>query len=157
MNATRQTPTPASTTTHKILVVDDIQDNLDLMVEVLEDGPWTIATARDAESAVALASETAFDLFLLDVQMPDVDGFELCRRLRRDPETRNLPIMLVTAERNSKESVIEGLDCGGFDYIVKPFDQGELLARVRVMLRLRDAERSYLVVQGALNDQNQQL
>lgn len=157
MNATRQPPTTASTTTHKILVVDDIQDNIDLMVEVLEGGPWTVATARDAESALALASATMFDLFLLDVQMPDVDGLELCRRLRLDPETRNVPIMLVTAERTSKASVIEGLDSGGFDYIVKPFDKAELLARVRVMLRLRDAERSYLVVQGALNDQNHQL
>ena len=81
MNTSRHTSATASTRSHKILVVDDIQDNLDLMVEVLEDGLWTVVTARDAESALKLASETAFDLFLLDVHMPDIDGFELCRRL----------------------------------------------------------------------------
>ncbi len=157
MSASRQPPAAASTRSHKILVVDDIQDNLDLMVEVLEDGPRTVATACDGESALKQASETAFDLFLLDVHMPDIDGFELCRRLRREPGTRNIPVIFVTAERTSTEGVIEGLDSGAFDYIVKPFDRAELLARVRVMLRLRDAERCYLVVQGALNEQNQQL
>ncbi len=141
----------------KILVVDDIQDNLDLMVEVLEDGRWTIATARDAASALQHASKERFDLFLLDVHMPEVDGFGLCRRLRRDPDTRNVPVIFVTAERTSTESVIEGLDAGGFDYITKPFDQAELLARVRVMLRLRAAEKGLLAVQAALDEQNQQL
>ena len=82
MNATE-------TSEARILVVDDIQDNLDLMVEVLEDGPWTVATALDAASALAYSSEQNFDLFVLDVHMPDVDGFELCRRLRRHPDIRN--------------------------------------------------------------------
>lgn len=141
----------------KILVVDDIQDNLDLMVEVLEDGPWTIVTVRDAAGALQQAAEERFDLFLLDVQMPEMNGFELCRRLRRDPDTRNVPVIFVTAERTSTASVIEGLDAGGFDYITKPFDQAELLARVRVMLRLRTAEKGLLAVQALLDEQNQQL
>ncbi|MCH8241719.1 MAG: response regulator, partial [Planctomycetes bacterium] len=155
MNASRQSPATASTKTHKILVVDDTQDNLDLMVEVLEDGPWTVVTARDAESALSQASETAFDLFLLDVHMPDVDGFELCRRLRREPDTQNIPVIFVTAERTSTASVIEGLDAGGFDYVTKPLDRAELLARIRVMLRLRTAERRLLAAQGVLVEQNQ--
>ena len=150
MNATQ-------TSEARILVVDDIQDNLDLMVEVLEDGPWTVATALDAASALDQASVVDFDLFLLDVHMPDVDGFELCRRLRSIPETRTAPVLFVTAERTSTESVIEGLDTGGFDYITKPFEQPELLARIRVMLRLRKAEKELLVVQASLHDQNQNL
>ncbi|HSS64546.1 MAG TPA: ATP-binding protein, partial [Gammaproteobacteria bacterium] len=87
----------------------------------------------------------------------EVDGFELCRQLRSDPQTRNVPVIFVTAERTSTASVIEGLDAGGFDYITKPFDQAELLARVRVMLRLRAAEHSLLAVQQALDAQNRQL
>lgn len=89
MKATQQILAVAWTKTHKILIVDDTQDNLDLMVEVLEDGPWTVVTVRDAQSALGQSTETAFDLFLLDVHMPDVDGFELCRRLRREPDTRH--------------------------------------------------------------------
>ncbi len=89
MKATQQIPAVARTKTHKILIVDDTQDNLHLMVEVLEEGPWTVATIRDAESALGQSTETAFALFLLDVHIPDVDGFELCRRLRREPATRH--------------------------------------------------------------------
>ena len=141
----------------KILVVDDIQDNLDLMVEVLEDGPWTIATARDAVDALQQASEGRFDLLLLDVHMPEMDGYELCRRLRRDSYTQNVPVIFVTAERTSTDNVIEGLDAGGCDYITKPFDQAELMARVRVMLRLRTAEKRLRAAQAALDEQNRSL
>ena len=147
----------AETSEVKILVVDDIQDNLDLMVEVLEGGPWIIATARNAADALQQASKERFDLFLLDVHMPEVDGFELCRRLRGDPDTRSAPVIFVTAERTSTANVVEGLDAGGFDYISKPFDHAELLARVRVMLRLRAAEKGLLAVQASLDEQNQQL
>ncbi len=157
MNIPRPPPSVASPNGHAILVVDDSQDNLDLMVEVLEDGPWRVTTARDAEIALKLASEAVFDLLILDVHMPDVDGFELCRRLRREPDIRNVPIIFLTAERTSRASVIEGLDRGGYDYIVKPFDRAELLARVRVMLHLREAENGYLTVQRALVEQNESL
>ena len=150
-------PVGSSAAVPKILVVDDIQDNLALMVDVLDGGAWTVATARDAVGALRQASETVFDLFLLDVQMPDVDGFELCRQLRRHPGTQNVPVVFITAERTSAGSVIQGLESGGFDYIIKPFDRAELLARVGVMLRLRQAENRYLTIQRALDEQNQQL
>ncbi len=140
-----------------ILVVDDIEDNLVLMTEVFADEPWTVVTARDAAEALALVETQPFDLFLLDVQMPDMDGFELCRRLKRVPETRDVPVVFITAERKSTASVIQGLDVGGFDYITKPFAHGELLARVRVMLRLRTAERRFLAIQQALAEQNESL
>lgn len=146
-----------NTSKPRILVVDDVRDNLDLMTQVLESGTWGIATARSAAHALERVSKELFDLFLLDVQMPDMDGFELCRRLRSDPITRSVPVIFITAERTTSANVIEGLDAGGFDYITKPFDQAELLARVRVMLRLRAAERRLLTVQGALDAQNQQL
>jgi len=86
VKATQQILAVAWTKTHKILIVDDTQDNLDLMVEVLEEGPWTVVTVRDAESALGQSTETAFDLFLLDVHMPDVPtvapraGYSKCPR-----------------------------------------------------------------------------
>ncbi len=142
---------------YHVLVVDDVQDNLDLMVDVLDAEPYRLSTAGDAAEALRLTAEVQFDLFILDVRMPKIDGFELCRRLRQEPATRDVPVIFVTAERTAVRNVIEGLDAGGFDYITKPVDRGELLARVRVMLRLRRMEKRILAFQDALLAQNERL
>jgi len=121
--------------TPRILVVDDLQDNLDLIREVFEDEPYEIVTAHDAETALETAGNDPPDVAVLDVHMPDVDGFELCRQLRELPHTKRIPILFLTANRTSTDDAVEGLDLGGCDYITKPFEAEELRARIRVVLR----------------------
>ncbi len=121
----------------RILAVDDVQDNLDLICDAFEDEPCEIVTASDAEEALRLAGDECFDLAILDVQMPHVDGYELCRRLHAIADTRRLPVIFLTAHHTSAEDAVRGLDLGACDYITKPFDVEELRARVRAVLRAK--------------------
>jgi len=121
----------------RILVVDDMQDNLDLLEEVLENEPYEVLTASDANLALQLAKTEKPDIALLDVRMPDVDGYELCRMLRQQPSLKGLPVLFLTAERTSADDAVHGLDLGASDYITKPVEAAELRARVRTVLRVR--------------------
>ncbi len=122
----------------RIPAVDDVHDNLDLIREVFENEPYKIVTALDAEEALQLAREELPNVAIVDVQMPDVDGYELCRRLRELTPTRRLPVVFLTANRTSAGDTVQGLDAGGCDYITKPFDAEELRARIRTVLRAQD-------------------
>lgn len=122
----------------RILVVDDVQDNLDLMREVFENEPYEIVTALNAQEAIQLSQEQFPDLAILDVQMPEVDGYELCLQLRDLSRTRKIPILFLTAHRTSTADTVQGLDSGGCDYIIKPFEAHELRARIRAILRVQD-------------------
>jgi len=97
---------------------------------------YEILTASDGEEALRLAREHEPDLMLLDVMMPKLDGFEVCRRLRSDPMLPFIPVILVTAKADSKD-VVAGLEAGGDEYVTKPIDQAALVARVKSMLRLK--------------------
>jgi DNA-binding response OmpR family regulator len=119
-----------------ILVVDDVQDNLDLVVESLADEPWQVVTARSAQEAWTLIEARVPDLILLDVQMPEINGFQLCDAVRNTPGLRGeIPIIFLTAERCGTANVVCGLELGADDYICKPFARDELRARVRAALR----------------------
>lgn len=120
-----------------ILAVDDIPDNLDLVVEVLEDQPWNVVTAGNARDAWAILKKSAPDLVLLDIQMPDINGHQLCSAIRKLPQMGDVPIIFLTAERLSPGDVVHGLELGADDYICKPFNADELRARVRSALRRR--------------------
>ncbi len=122
----------------RILVVDDMQDNLDLIRDVFENEPYEIVTALDAEEALQFAHEEFPDVALLDVQMPNMDGYELCQRLREMSRSRKIPVVFLTALRINSADVVQGLDTGGCDYITKPFEAGELRARIRAVLRAQD-------------------
>ena len=122
----------------RLLVVDDVQDNLDLIRGVFENEPYEIVTALGAQEALQLAHEEFPDVAILDVQMPDVDGYELCRRLRDLSQDREIPVLFLTAHRTCAADVVRGFDAGCCDYVTKPFDAGELRARVRAILRTRD-------------------
>ncbi|MCC5658899.1 hybrid sensor histidine kinase/response regulator [Nostoc sp. XA010] len=119
----------------KILVVDDIFDNLLVLEAVLEDEGYEISLVEDSKIALAMAEESPPDLILLDVMMPEIDGYEFTRRIRQNPALPFIPILLLTAHYAS--SVVEGLDAGADDFIRKPFDPDELHARVRSLLRLK--------------------
>lgn len=121
----------------RLLVVDDIPDNLDLLCEVFEDEPCQMITAASASEAMERIGETAPDVAILDVQMPETNGYELCQLLRERFGMLDFPIVFLTAERTDAQSIIHGLDIGASDYVTKPFNAQELKARVRSLLRVR--------------------
>ncbi|AFY45424.1 hybrid sensor histidine kinase/response regulator [Nostoc sp. PCC 7107] len=120
----------------RILAVDDTKDNLILVQTILESEGYQIDLVSDGKSALKYVEQSPPDLILLDVMMPGMDGYEVTRRIRQNPEIKSyIPILLITAFHES--SVVEGLDNGADDFIRKPFDTDELLARVRSLLRLK--------------------
>ncbi|MEH2396199.1 hybrid sensor histidine kinase/response regulator [Nostoc sp.] len=119
----------------KILVVDDVFDNLLVLEAVLEDKDYEIHLVEHSKIALTMVEESPPDIILLDVMMPEVDGYEFTRRIRQNPALPFIPILLLTAHYES--SVVEGLDAGADDFIRKPFDPDELHARVRSLLRLK--------------------
>ncbi|HEY2189055.1 MAG TPA: response regulator, partial [Caldimonas sp.] len=121
----------------RILVVDDNPTNIKILQTRLASAGYAIVTAADGEEALVAAREATPDLILLDVMMPKLDGIEVCKRLRADPDFPFTPIILVTALSESKD-VIAGLEAGGDEYLTKPIDHGALLARVRSMLRIKE-------------------
>ncbi len=123
--------------TFRLLVVDDIPDNLALLCEVFEDEPCEMITASSAGEAMERIGDSAPDVAILDVQMPETDGYELCRQLRERFGMLDFPIVFLTAERTDSQSVVHGLDIGASDYVTKPFNAQELKARVRRLLRVR--------------------
>jgi len=120
----------------RILVVDDNETNRDILITRLERHGYQLLQAADGEEALASAAQHSPDLILLDVEMPKLDGFEVCRRLKNDPAMPFIPIILVTA-RAASQDVVTGLDAGADEYLTKPIDQAALVARVRSMLRVK--------------------
>ncbi|NET00094.1 MAG: hybrid sensor histidine kinase/response regulator [Sphaerospermopsis sp. SIO1G1] len=120
---------------NRILAVDDVQDNLIIVEMLLESEGYEIESVSDGETALQRVLESPPHLILLDIMMPGMDGYEVTRRIRNNPEIKFIPILLITAFDES--SVVEGLDAGADDFIRKPFDTDELLARVRSLLRLK--------------------
>ena len=121
--------------TGNILVVDDEVQNLQLLSEILSGAGCRVRPARVPQLAIDSARAQPPDLILLDVRMPEMDGFELCRRLKQDDRTRDIPIIFVSALQDVEEKV-RGFEVGGVDFISKPFQEREILARVRTHLAL---------------------
>ncbi|MEL6457090.1 MAG: HAMP domain-containing sensor histidine kinase [Cyanobacteria bacterium J06621_15] len=119
----------------RILAVDDIPDNLFLVQALLESEGYEVKLVTDGEAALEEVELLPPSLILLDVMMPEIDGYEVTRRIRKITNNNYIPILLVTAFDDA--SVVEGLDAGADDFIRKPFDTDELLARVRSLLRLK--------------------
>ncbi len=122
--------------TARILVVDDVEANVRLLEAKLTIEYYDVMTCQDGASAIRLAAEEQPDIILLDVMMPGMDGFETCRRLKADPNTRHIPVVLVTA-LDGREDKIRGLDAGADDFLTKPLDDIVLFARVRSLTRLK--------------------
>lgn len=127
----------------KILVIDDLPENVFLLQDRLENEGYEILTAYDGRSGINKAISEMPDLILLDVMMPELNGIEVCKTLVNNPSTASIPIILVTA-KSGAEDTKEGLEAGAFDYIKKPFNKVELLARVRSALKLSEAQKNYL-------------
>jgi CheY-like chemotaxis protein len=119
----------------KILVVDDTPQNVKLLETVLTGQGYAVISAVTGEQALTEVSEERPDLILLDVVMPGMDGYEVCRRLRADEQTALLPVVMVTAR--AEEERIKAIEAGADDFVTKPFDQAELMARMRSLLRVK--------------------
>jgi two-component system cell cycle response regulator len=122
--------------TARILVVDDVEANVRLLEAKLTLEYYEVLAAGDGSSALQVAHDERPDIILLDVMMPGMDGFETCRRLKADPVTRHIPVVLVTA-LDGREDKLKGLDAGADDFVTKPIDDVILFARVRSLLRLK--------------------
>ena len=120
----------------RILVVDDVPDNVEILDARLSSRGYQVQTASNGEEALARVRENPPHLILCDVMMPQLDGFEVSRRIKQDEQLPYSPIILVTA-RDTAEDVVEGLEAGADDYISKPYNFKELEARVRAMLRIK--------------------
>ncbi|MGC9502283.1 diguanylate cyclase [Baaleninema sp.] len=119
-----------------VLVVDDDSTNIKVIIDALKQEGFTIISARNGEMGIKRAMFSKPDLILLDVMMPDMNGFETCYRLKSEPSTRNIPILFMTA-LNDEDSKVKGFNSGGVDYITKPVGHRELLARVKTHLSLK--------------------
>src|SRR6202030_1739767 len=121
----------------KILVVDDEAVLVETIAYNLEQAGYAVVTAADGASALEAAQREKPDLIILDLMLPEMDGLEVCRQLRREGNTATTPIMMLTAKSEEIDKVV-GLEVGADDYVTKPFGRRELLARVRALLRRAD-------------------
>lgn len=118
----------------RVLLVEDDADIRDLVRFNLEREGFAVETAADGDLGLDLATSKIYDAVLLDLMLPGVDGLEICRRLRRDPRSAQVPVIMVTS-RGQEKDVIDGLNLGADDYITKPFSVKQLVARVRTAVR----------------------
>ena len=127
---------------YKILMVDDSPKNIQVVANFLQNEGYDLSFATDGKEALQILSKVDFDLVLLDVVMPEIDGFEVCRKITSDERYRNIPILFLTV-KTDPESIIKGFESGGVDYITKPFNPYELLARIKTHLRLKTIQTKF--------------
>src|SRR3989442_4377255 len=140
----------------KILVVDDTVHNVRMLVDLLTAKGYSTVTAASGPEALAKVEAERPDLVLLDVMMPGMDGYEVCRRIRANPEHGMLPVVMVTALDPTRER-IKGLDAGADDFLTKPVNMAELAARVRSLLRIKDLYTTVQAQATELADLNSNL
>jgi len=131
---------PISLRRDTVLVVDDTPETLSLLTDTLDHAGFTVLIATDGEAALELLGQTTPDLVVMDAVMPGISGFETCKRLKRDKSLSHLPVIFMTG-LSETENVLEGLACGGVDYVTKPIVLEEMLARIRV--HLGNARQTY--------------
>jgi DNA-binding response OmpR family regulator/DNA-binding CsgD family transcriptional regulator len=139
-----------SDTRNIVLVVDDSPETLRLLTDAIEDAGMTVLVAREGEHALSIVEKVMPDVILMDALMPGMDGFETCRRLKRNSTLAHVPVIFMTGLTETQD-IVKGLEAGGVDYVTKPIDPDELLARIRVHLanaRLANSARAALDVSG---------
>ncbi len=124
----------------KILIIEDEKDIRDLLEHYLEREGYEVFTAREGDTALPHLKKERFDLVLLDLMLPGIDGLEVCRILRSDPQTAGLPIIMVTAKGEVTDRIV-GLEMGADDYISKPFSPREVVARVKALFRRLEKQK----------------
>ena len=139
-----------------ILIVDDERKNIQLLGNILREQGYEPEFATNGVEALEWADRRHFDLVLLDVVMPDIDGYEVCKRLKNNPATTNIPVIFLTV-KDDAESIVRGFEIGAVDYVTKPFNTIELLARVKTHLALRQFGRELQLKNSELELKNSEL
>lgn len=142
-------------TAYSILIVDDNTKNLQVLAEILRSRNYRVAMVKDGIRALNFVAKKTPDLILTDIVMPEMDGFEICRRLKDDENTKDIPLIFISALNNVPQKV-KAFRLGGVDYITKPFQKEEVLARVRTHLELKHSREelklSYQKLQKAYQE-----
>ena len=137
---------------YKILIVDDTPKNLQVLGNTLKQNNYKVEFAINGKSALDWVKKQKFDLILLDVMMPEMDGYEACEAIRKTKANNNIPIIFLTAKSES-ESIVKGFELGAQDYVTKPFNTSELLARVKTQLELKTSREKLESVNQWLEDE----
>lgn len=140
-----------TTNKHRILIVDDIPKNIQILGNILSKENYQIAYAQNGRQALSITSHQEFDLILLDIMMPEMDGFEVCKALKARPETSDIPVIFLTAKADMN-SIVKGFAVGGQDYITKPFNASELLARTETHIQLHEQKTALAELNEKLED-----
>lgn len=140
----------------KILVVDDIRKNIQVLGNLLGKEGHAVSYAVDGLKALEMTQEVDFDLILLDVMMPEMDGFEVCRRLKESDQTRDIPVLFLTA-KTEQVDIVFGLEQGAVDYLTKPVNAAELKVRVKTHLSLRQSQLQLQTKNRELKQKNKEL
>ncbi|MFC2117358.1 PAS domain S-box protein [Bacteroidota bacterium] len=135
---------------HKILVIDDNKSNLTTIEAILQNNltNCTVLIAQSGKEGIKIAKKEQPDTILLEVIMPDMDGYETCKRLKENKSTKHIPVIMITAVDTNTESRIKGLNTGADAFLYKPIDPAELLAQVKVMLRINEAEKEWRKIEN---------
>jgi diguanylate cyclase (GGDEF)-like protein len=119
-----------------VLIVDDTETNIDILLEILDD-KYDILVSLDGKGALEILQEERVDLILLDIMMPEMDGYEVCKVLKSQEKTKDIPVIFITA-KTDEDSIEKAYESGGMDYITKPFKPRELTIRVKTQIKLKD-------------------
>ena len=138
-------------TNNKILIVDDIPINIQMAMNILKDEGYKMYYAKSGEMALKLIDENDFDLILLDIMMPEMNGFEVCLKLKSNDKTKNIPIIFLSG-KDSSTDIENAYEVGGIDYVVKPFITIELITKVKSYTRLKQLEDRFKTLEGQYND-----
>ncbi|MFW5799462.1 MAG: response regulator, partial [Spirochaetota bacterium] len=139
-----------------ILIVDDVPKNIQVVANTLNKENYKLFYANNGKTAIEKLDNIEYDLILLDIMMPDIDGFEVCRQLKGKPEYKDIPVIFLTA-KSDEESIIKGFEVGGVDYITKPFNRTELLIRVKTHLELYYNRKKLKYMNKKLAEYNKKL
>ena len=139
-----------------ILIVDDTPENLRLLTKILSEHGYNIRVAASGSHALATIKKEHPDLILLDIMMPEINGFEVCSRLKGDKDTQGIPVIFLSALHDVNDKV-KAFQAGGVDYVSKPFQEQEVLARIRTHLKLHDLQIQLEEKNRQLNETNEQI
>ncbi len=138
---------------YPILVVDDNMKNLQIIGKILKQEGYRVEFATDGENALEWIDQQDFNLILLDIMMPGMSGYEVCERIKQNEEKKDIPVIFLTS-KTDEESMVKGFDLGAIDYVAKPFNKKELLARVSTQLKIKQSQRDVLHYLNDIENKN---